>query len=466
MPQPPQLTVAWPGKADAEALLGSRPRARWARREADGAPGPASGAASAEVRGASAVEAGPGGKAGEGSGGVRVTQDDNVLVEADNLEALWLLQDSHAGAVKVVYIDPPYNTGNALPYKDTFGQAGHAGWLSMMLPRLALTKDLLRSDGTVFVQVDDTESAYVTLLGNEIFGEENYLGAFVHQRAKGGGNAKRWVRGHDYIHVWARDITQVGPFVREKQPPARYETIDGERYLVEDDFLRVSFGKYTRGSERRLMYEDIVSVRGEAKKAEIDAGIAMGRYVLRPWGDTGKHAVVRLTPADRASSKMYSIVKALGETGRRDLEALGLGGTFGYPKPVELLTTLVLSQTFEDRDAIVLDFFAGSGTTGEAVLALNARDGGNRRFVLVQRPEALRPVAGARTGAEGTGGIRAAGDDAAEPIAFVPGTISALCRERVRRAGARLRAEHPELVTDFLDLTVVGEGPLPGEPEC
>ena len=407
--------------------------------------------------------------------------DRHLAIEGENLTALRLLRRTHAGAVKVVYIDPPYNTGNALPYRDTFGAAGHAGWLTMMFPRLLLTRELLREDGVVFVSIDDRENAHLQLLGHEVFGEENYLGSFIQQRAKGGGNARSFVRGHDFVLVWAKDARRVGPFLTEKRPPARYETIDGRRYLVDDDWLRVSFGKYTRGTERRLMYEDIARVRGEAKKAEVDAGLAAGRLLLRPWGEPDadgvrRHAVLRLTPADEASSKMYSIIKALNEEGRTDLEALGLGGLFGYPKPLELIRTLVRSQTFFDREAIVLDFFAGSGTTGQAVLELNAADSGARRYVLVQQPEALRPVAGARLGAEagaaGTGSAEVGSAEAAAGAsardASGPGraaeaargtersepldTISALMRERLRRAGAALSAEHPDLDTDFADI--------------
>src|SRR5699024_8689376 len=128
-------------------------------------------------------------------------------------------------------------------------------------------------------------------------------------------------------------------------------------------------------------------------------------YILRPWGTEGKHAVVRVTPAERASSKMYSIIKALG--GQNDLEPLGLGGVFSYPKPVELVKALVTSQTFFDPEAIVLDFFAGSGTTAQAVMEANERDGGSRSFVLVQTPEPLRSKNARAVVAEQGGSARA-----------------------------------------------------------
>ena len=343
---------------------------------------------------------------------------ENLLVVGDNLPALTALLATHRRQVKVVYIDPPYNTGNAHTYKDHGHD--HASWLSFMTPRLLLARELMREDGVLFLHLDDKESAWAQLLGHEIFGEDNSLGTLIHQRAKGGGNARSFVRGHDYVHVWARDASQVGPFLTEKKSPAKLEVIDGRRMLVETDVLRAGFGRYARGSERRLMYEDIVAVKGEKKLAEVDAKLASGEYILRPWGTEGKHAVVRVTPAEKASSKMYSIIKALG--GQNDLEPLGLGGVFSYPKPVELVKALVASQTFFDPDAIVLDFFAGSGTTAQAVMAANERDEGSRSFVLVQTPEPLRSKNAKAV-------VTASGSSDAE----FP-TISELTAERIRRA--------------------------------
>lgn len=373
---------------------------------------------------------------------------ENLLVIGDNLPALTALLATHRRQVKVVYIDPPYNTGNAHTYKDHGHD--HASWLSFMTPRLLLARELMREDGVLFLHLDDKESAWAQLLGHEIFGEDNSLGTLIHQRAKGGGNARSFVRGHDYVHVWARDTSQVGPFLTEKKSPAKLEVIDGRRMLVETDVLRAGFGRYARGSERRLMYEDIVAVKGEGKLAEVDAKLASGEYILRPWGTEGKHAVVRVTPAEKASSKLYSIIKALG--GQNDLEPLGLAGVFSYPKPVELVKALVASQTFFDPDAIVLDFFAGSGTTAQAVMAANERDQGSRSFVLVQTPEPLRSKTARAVvvggGAELTGGTGANGqaaegadgtDSAGADGAGTAGdaefpTISELTAERIRRA--------------------------------
>ena len=355
----------------------------------------------------------------DGEGAAHVPDPhENLLIVGDNLPALTALLATHRGLVKVVYIDPPYNTGNAHTYKDHGHD--HASWLSFMTPRLLLARELMREDGVLFLHLDDKESAWAQLLGHEIFGEDNSLGTLIHQRAKGGGNARSFVRGHDYVHVWARDAGRVGPFLTEKKSPAKLEVIDGRRMLVETDVLRAGFGRYARGSERRLMYEDMVADKGEKKLAEVDAKLASGEYILRPWGTEGKHAVVRVTPAEKASSKMYSIIKALG--GQNDLEPLGLGGVFSYPKPVELVKALVASQTFFDPDAIVLDFFAGSGTTAQAVMAANERDEGSRSFVLVQTPEPLRSKNAKAV-------VTASGSSDAE----FP-TISELTAERIRRA--------------------------------
>lgn len=183
------------------------------------------------------------------------------------------------------------------------------------------------------------------------------------------------------------------------------------------------------------MYEDILTVKGAKKLAEVDAKLASGEFILKPWGG-GKHAVVRVTPAEKASSKLYSIIKALG--GQNDLEDLGLGGIFSYPKPVELVKALVASQTFFDPEAIVLDFFAGSGTTAQAVMAANRRDAGARRFILVQTPEPLR--------SQNARSLVNADSEAGFP------EISRLTAERIRRAAQRL---DPQL--SFSEITVVEE---------
>lgn len=368
----------------------------------------------------------------------------NAVVEGENLEVLKLLQKPYYGSVKLIYLDPPYNTGHDFIYEDDFaeptaaylrrsGQVDgqgfrtsanretsgrfHSDWLSMMYPRLVLARSLLAEDGALIVSIDDGELASLRHLVDEIFGSENFVATLIHQRAKGGGNARHVVRGHDYALVVAKSLRNLPPLRRDKVVQGRVEEIDGVRYLVDDDVIRKTFGKYEPGVERRCLYEELVDYKGEAKKREVDERIARGELFLLPWGG-GKHAVAKRTPVRKASSKLYSIVKVLSEQGRKDLERLGLGGAFDYPKPVDFVQQLVRAATSPSGGDLVLDFFAGSGTTAEAVLRQNADDGGDRRFLLVQLPE--------ESGQPG-----------------FP-TLAAVTRERVRRAGRLLRSETEE----------------------
>lgn len=365
----------------------------------------------------------------------------NAVVEGENLEVLKLLQKPYYGSVKLIYLDPPYNTGHDFIYEDDFaeptaaylrrsGQVDgqgfrtsanretsgrfHSDWLSMMYPRLVLARSLLAEDGALIVSIDDGELASLRHLVDEIFGSENFVATLIHQRAKGGGNARHVVRGHDYALVVAKSLRSLPPLRRDKVVQGRVEEIDGVRYVVDDDVIRKTFGKYEPGVERRCLYEELVEYKGESKKREVDERIARGEFFLLPWGD-GKHAVAKRTPVREASSKLYSIVKVLSEQGRKDLERLGLDGAFDYPKPVEFVQQLVRAATSPNGGDLVLDFFAGSGTTAEAVLRQNADDGGDRRFLLVQLPE--------ESGQPG-----------------FP-TLAAVTRERVRRAGRLLRTE-------------------------
>nr|WP_200260126.1 site-specific DNA-methyltransferase [Corynebacterium antarcticum] len=366
----------------------------------------------------------------------------NVFIEGDNLEVLKILQTHYHGRIAMIYIDPPYNTGNDFVYRDDFrdgvgayldwtGQLDHGGrvssnpetagryhsnWLNMMYPRIKLARNLLSDDGIFMVSIDDNEQAKLRDLCDEVFGEQNFIASLVHQRAKGGGQAKYVVKGHDLIHVYARSITHAPHLVREKVVQGRVVHRDGVAYLRNDDVIRKVFGRYSKGTERRCFYEEIEELKGPEKKREIDADLASGALELEVDGKTGNHIVVRYEPVDRAKSKMYSIIKALSEHGRNDLAELGMDGYFSYPKPTELLELLVSAAVPDD--GTVLDFFAGSATTAHAVLKLNAGDGGRRRCISVQLPEPIR------------------GGSAARDAGFR--TIADISRERLRRAGDRI----------------------------
>ncbi len=313
------------------------------------------------------------------------SEPENILIEGDNLPVLRLLSGTCKGKIDVIYIDPPYNTGrNGFVYGDRFsGGAGrHSSWLAFMAERLHAAKSLLSETGVIFISIDDNEHCRLKILCDEIFGEENFIGTMIHQRAKGGGQAKLLVRGHDYILLYASDI-KTAHLSRKKVVQKKTCVINGDRYIKNDDFLRKSFGKYKKNSDRRCFYEEIEEYKGAAKKQETDRKLASGEYFLEET-ESGMHKVCRYEKISESRSKLYSIIKILSEEGKKDLEKLGITG-FDYPKPVELVKFLV--EAASKRDSVILDFFAGSGTTGHAVLRLNAEDGGRRSFILCTNNE-------------------------------------------------------------------------------
>lgn len=334
----------------------------------------------------------------------------NVFIEGDNLEVLKILQKSYNDQVKLIYIDPPYNTTNDFVYNDDFTDGlrayleytnqvdddgkrksassettgrRHSGWLSMMYPRLVLARNLLRQDGAICVSIDSIEAANLRLVLDEVFGPENFIGEMAVIRAEGGGMAEQLIQGHDTLLIYARNRAAFPPLRRPKDVRGQTVSVDGVDYWIEEDWLRKEFGKYGT-----CHYEEILMYRDEATLREVDERLSSGEYrLIRK--KSGMHVVGRLRRLDEDSSKFYSVVKHLSKDGKARLEELGMGGLFDFPKPVSLVKSLVLGATFfsRNRGDIILDFFAGSGTTADAVVQLNAEDGGNRRYVLVNLPE-------------------------------------------------------------------------------
>jgi adenine-specific DNA-methyltransferase len=318
-------------------------------------------------------------------------KDFNILIEGDNYHSLSVLKYTHRQKIDVIYIDPPYNTGNKdfiyndniVDKEDTFR---HSKWLSFMSKRLKIAKTLLSDDGVIFISIDDNEQAQLKLLCDEVFGDENFVGSLLWKRAKGGGNAKGIVKGHDFILVYTRKNKKT--LIKEKSIQKKIIEKDGQTFILNDDFLRKVFGKYDKNLERRCLYEEILEYKDEKKKQEIDDGIASGEYQLIPYKNTKKHIVARLEPLETATSTFYSIIEGcLSETGKADLENLDMADLFDYPKPVELIKKLIKSVMKFNKESFVLDFMAGSGTTGHAVLELNKEDDGNRKFILCTNNE-------------------------------------------------------------------------------
>ena len=377
---------------------------------------------------------------------------ENLYIEGDNLEVLKLLQRAYLGKVKMIYIDPPYNTGNDFVYDDDFAMSGaeldaamgnvdaegnrlrknldsspryHSDWCSMIYSRLLVARTLLANDGVIFVSIDDNEVHHLRKICDEVFGCSNFVAELMHQRAKGGGQAKYIVKGHDYILVYASNLERIS-LTRKKVVQQRTIEIDGELYIKNDDVLRKTFGKKNKANgDRRCFYEQIEEYKGVEKKREIDRLIENGELFLEE-NKEGMHTICRYEKVSEATSKLYSIIKVLSEEGKKDLEALGILG-FSYPKPKELLIQLL--EAGSNKDSLILDFFSGSATTAHAVMQLNAEDGGKRKYICVQLPEATPEGSEARKAGYST--------------------ICEIGKERIRRAGEKIKEEHPEVANSL-----------------
>ena len=302
---------------------------------------------------------------------------ENLYIEGDNLEVLKILQKSYYGKVKMIYIDPPYNTGNDFIYEDDFkdpmnkykeitGQTTksnpetmgrfHTNWLNMMWPRLRLAHNLLKDDGVIFVSIDDNEVHNLRKIMDEIFGEENFVADFINVRAEGGGLAKQAIIGHEFVLVYAKSLVNFKPLGKPKDIRGKVVEKYGEKYWIETDWLRKEFGKYGT-----CPYEEITKYHSEAKKQEIDKGIEKGEYILIK--KEGFNIVGRYRKVSDDTSKFYTILKHLNKNGVEDLKSLGLENIFDYSKPVSLVKELVMGSTIKDSFGIILDFFSGSATT-------------------------------------------------------------------------------------------------------
>ena len=315
---------------------------------------------------------------------------ENLIIKGNNLITLHTLKQQFRGQVKLIYIDPPYNTGNdSFRYNDSFN---HSSWLTFMRNRLEVAKELLTEDGVFFASCDDNEQAYLKVLMDEIFGNENFVTNFVVIRAEGGGLAKQVVKGHDYLLTYAKNIEKFEPLRKPKDIRGKIVEKDGKKYWIEEDWLRIEFGKYGT-----CYYEDIEKIKGKTKKDEIDKGIEDGQYILLNKGKN-KTIVGRYRALDEDGSKFYSVLKHLNADGKNELKDLMGEDVFAFPKPTALLKEIILGATFfpKDKEAIILDFHAGSGTTAHAVLELNKQDNGNRKFILIEQMDYVENVTVAR----------------------------------------------------------------------
>lgn len=344
----------------------------------------------------------------------------HLFIEGDNLEVLKLLYKSYFGRVKMIYIDPPYNTGGDFVYPDNYadplgeylrmtGQVDengntttsrqevngrkHSAWLSMMYPRLFLARQMLQEDGLLFVSIDDNESYNLRLLLNEIFGEDNFIACLVWRKRKGGGNDSNFVAyDHDYVVMFAKNKIMLDQLFTE------YDEAYAKRYNEQDEIGEYYWDTFRRKAGKQ--YYPITCPDGTVLQYDAQGNpISWLRSEKRFYKDV-EAGEIRFVQTTNSWSVQFKQRKPKGKKPRSLLLENGLNSdgsdellsffnteVFDTPKPVNLirsLSNIILSANNHD---LVLDFFAGSSTTAQAVLELNREDRGNRRFIMVQLPE-------------------------------------------------------------------------------
>ena len=383
---------------------------------------------------------------------------ENLYIEGDNLDVLKLLQETYLGKVKMIYIDPPYNTGNDFVYEDDFAQntdeylanSGqydeegnrlvknldsngrfHTDWLNMIFPRIRLAKDLLSEDGVIFVSIDDNEATNLTKVFDEIFGESNRIALICHKSRASVSNDKIISPNHNTILFYAKNI----------------EIVENNRKMIGLDPVLEGFdsddndgkGSYRLvpvdgpgGAKKGNPYFEFMGVEGywrfskDTMKKKFDEGFVVKKgnslyqkYFKSTAAETRRTATTWWDDAGLTSSATSKLKSLMGES------------TFDTPKPVELIDRMLRMITSLDEDAIVLDFFSGSATTAEAVMAYNSENNGRRKFIMVQLLEET--------------------EENSEAYNAGYKNICEIGKERIRRAGAKIK-EQAGLTTQNLDI--------------
>jgi adenine-specific DNA-methyltransferase len=384
----------------------------------------------------------------------------NMVIEGDSLEALKLLQDEYAGRVKMIYIDPPYNTGKDFEYRDKYT---HSDWLNMMYPRLALARNLLQEEGVIFISIDDHEVHHLRMLCDELFGEENFLGIFITCSTPNARDYGHIGKMHEFCLYYAKNSLYTKTnLLEDKDKTFKYSDEKGGFNIHPLYNSNVAFTDKNRPNLYYPFYlypGKKLEGLGEAF-CEIGLSPAEGAVEIFPprslkdnvqfvwrWGMTrSTEHLNREIVGYRTGSGEYRIVQKMrtfekvirsmltgaafsSRRGTAELEELFGKKIFSFPKPLSLIAHFARAAT--DKESIVLDFFAGSGTTAHAVLQLNAEDGGNRRFICVQLPEPTDP------------------DSEAAKAGYR--TIADITRERIRRCGGKLRTPDTGFRSYLLD---------------
>lgn len=375
------------------------------------------------------------------------TDSENIYIEGDNLDALKLLQETYLGKVKMIYIDPPYNTGNDFIYEDDFSQKAedyadnsgqtdeegnrlvqnsesngrfHTDWLNMLYPRLRIAKDLLTEDGVIFISIDDNEQENLKKICDEIFGSQNFVFQIAWRRTDNQPNIGKIARVKEYILCFAKNISSLGlgklPLTDKAKAEYRYQDEKGL-------FRRAILLDKTRG---RYHYPvttksgNILNGPWMKTEEEFRALDSKGAIYWTSGGDEQPYGKIYLSESKGAiPNDFWGIEYGTNQRASLEVERLFEKRCFDFPKPVSLISALLTLGT--EEDSIVIDFFSGSATTAQATMQVNAENRGNRKFILVQLPERCD----------------------SKSQAFKEGykTICDIGEERIRRAGKKIKEE-------------------------
>jgi adenine-specific DNA-methyltransferase len=395
-------------------------------------------------------------------------ETNNLYIEGDNLSVLKILRDSYSNKVDLIYIDPPYNTGNEFVYpddfeapyreykktvgiedsegkelttnKDTSGRK-HTNWLNMMYPRLLLAKDFLSKEGVIFISIDDNEQANLKKMCDEIFGEQNFLAQVIWERAYAPVNLKKnFSESHDYILVYAKNIKNVETdgIPRGEAQDSLYKNPDNDPRgpwqsdnfsvgpAVESNIYEIitpsgrsvypPSGYSWRFSEEK--YKELIADNQVWFGQEGDGVPRYKRFLKDVKQGVTPMTLWKYEDVGHSQSASQSLKRLMDDK-----------AYFSYPKPISLIKQIL--QLYSKKDSIIMDFFAGSSTTAHATMELNAEDGGDRKFIMVQIPEPLKE-----------GGV-----------AYKDGfrNLSEISQERIHRAGEQIKIDYPH-VQETLDI--------------
>lgn len=389
---------------------------------------------------------------------VNFDETKNLYIEGDNLEVLKLLQTAYYNKIKMIYIDPPYNTGNDFVYEDDFADPMarykevtqqttksnaetmgryHTNWLNMMYPRLRLAVNLLSNDGVIFISIDDNEVTNLKKICNEVFGEENFVAQICIKGSGGRQDSKHFAVIHQYVICYAKNIDNFIAGEDEKEEE-KFPYFDEEKGLHYKTQLLRKWGDKSKREDRPNLYYPITDPDGnehypmlnettegrwrwgKEKMAEgIEQGLVTFSKVNGKWV-----AYEKIYEGQRNTKKFNTWIESIGtESSINIIKELFGEKVFDYPKPVELIKQLI-KMANTTSESIILDFFSGSATTAHATMQLNQEDGLDRKFIMVQLPEIC--------------------DEKSEAYKAGYSNICEVGKERIRRAGKKILEQNAQ----------------------